>query len=52
MDIKPENICFSPTLKKYIFIDYGLGKIIREKIGSKTLTPFRGSLIFCSKEMK
>jgi serine/threonine protein kinase len=28
-DIKPENIMFSPAYQKYVFIDYGLSKIIK-----------------------
>ena len=28
LDIKPDNICFSPTFNKYVFIDFGLGKVI------------------------
>jgi len=52
MDIKMQNICFSPTLRRYVFIDYGLSRIISEVKGHKTLTRFRGSLLFCSKEMK
>jgi serine/threonine protein kinase len=27
-DIKPENICFSPSLNKYVFIDFGLSEVI------------------------
>jgi serine/threonine protein kinase len=29
-DIKPENICFSPYFQKYVFIDFGLHRIIKE----------------------
>ena len=29
-DIKPENIMFSPSLEKLVFIDYGLSKFIVE----------------------
>jgi len=28
LDIKPDNICFSSTFNRYIFIDFGLGKVI------------------------
>jgi serine/threonine protein kinase len=51
MDIKNQNISFSPTLKKYVFIDFGLSKIISEGIGYKSPTRFRGSLLYCSPEM-
>jgi len=50
-DIKPENICFSHTFHKYVFIDFGLSKVIEEDIGEATLANFRGSLSYCSQEM-
>lgn len=28
MDIKPENICFSPHFKKFVFIDFGFSRLI------------------------
>jgi serine/threonine protein kinase len=48
MDIKPENITFSPYFEEYVFIDFGLSKSIKEPIGAKTLTCFTGSFEFCS----
>jgi len=51
MDIKPDNICFSPSLKQFIFIDYGLTTAIKEEIGFKSMTYFAGSFSFCSPEM-
>ena len=42
---------FSPTLKKPIFIDFGLATFVKEMIGQKTLTGFSGSLKFCTEEM-
>ena len=27
-DIKPDNICFSQTFNKYVFIDFGLSKLV------------------------
>jgi len=47
-DIKPENIGYSRHFKKFVFLDLGLSKIIKESQGNKTLTKFRGSLYFCS----
>jgi serine/threonine protein kinase len=47
-DIKPDNICYSPTQNRHIFIDLGLQKIVKEDLGKKTYTNFRGSLFFCS----
>jgi serine/threonine protein kinase len=51
LDIKPDNIAFSSTLKEYIFIDFGLSRIIKEQLGSKTFTSFLGSLSYCYDEM-
>lgn len=50
-DIKVENIMFSPTYKKCVFIDFGLSKIIVEPIGFKSLTRFSGSLNYATEEM-
>jgi serine/threonine protein kinase len=30
-DIKPENIAYSPSFKKSIFIDFGLSMFIKQK---------------------
>lgn len=51
MDIKEDNICFSTLKKDYVFIDYGLSKIIKEDIGRKSLTHFYGTASHCSEEM-
>ena len=51
MDIKPDNVMFSPTLNKLVFIDYGLSKIIDEEVGLKTLSTFQGTAQFLSREM-
>lgn len=32
-DIKPENIIFSPSLKKLVFIDFGLSQANYHSIG-------------------
>ena len=32
-DIKPENIMFSPSLNKPVFIDFGLSQINTQNIG-------------------
>ena len=34
-DIKPENILFSPSRQKYVFIDYGLSDIVHSQRGQK-----------------
>jgi serine/threonine protein kinase len=48
MDIKPENIAFSPYFQKDVFLDYGFSDIIEEEVGYKTLTKFKGTLTYCS----
>jgi serine/threonine protein kinase len=42
---------FSPHFKKPVLIDFGFSEIIKEELGEKTLTNFRGSPAFCSDEM-
>lgn len=52
LDIKPENMMFSPTFAKYVLIDFGLSRLIAQKVGEKTLTSFAGSLKYCSEAMR
>jgi serine/threonine protein kinase len=52
MDIKPQNIMFSPSRKELVFIDFGLSAILKEGIGTKTKTTFVGTINYCSPEMK
>lgn len=47
LDLKPENIAFSPALDEYVFIDFGLSRAVCEPIGSKTLVSFTGSFNYC-----
>lgn len=51
LDIKPENIGFSPRNNSLILIDFGLSKIIAEEIGTPSVSSFVGSMNFCSEEM-
>lgn len=51
LDIKPDNIMFSNHFKKLVFIDFGFSEIIREEVGLKSLTGFRGTPSFVSPEM-
>jgi serine/threonine protein kinase len=51
LDIKPENISFSPSLKEAVFLDFGLSDMIEETIGRRTKTAFTGTLGFSSPEM-
>ena len=46
-DIKADNVCYSPSLNKHILIDYGLAMMIKQKVGEKTKTFFRGNIVNC-----
>ena len=50
-DIKPENVMFSPSLKKFVFVDYGVSRIIKEERGEKTFTHYFGTPNYSSQEM-
>lgn len=43
---------FSPTFNKYVFVDFGLSKIIKNPIGFETLTVFSGTLKYSSSQMR
>jgi serine/threonine protein kinase len=48
-DIKSDNIRYSPSQNKWVYIDFGLHKTIKENIGEKSFTDFRGTLGYCGK---
>ncbi len=48
LDIKPENIAYSPTFEKWIFLDFGLSEIIPQKIGEMSFVIFKGTYFFSS----
>lgn len=50
-DIKPDNIMYSKSFKKHVFIDFGGSILLKESIGQKSLTKFLGTTGFCSQEM-
>ena len=50
-DIKPLNIMWSPSQNKIVFIDFGFCTFLKETVGQKVMTTFRGSINYCSKEM-
>jgi serine/threonine protein kinase len=50
-DIKNENIVYSPHFQKPVFIDFGFSDVIKEKNGFKTLSSFKGTPNFCTREM-
>lgn len=51
-DIKPENICWSPSFSRYVFIDFGLSLIKEQPAGHKFHTHFKGTFMYSSPEMK
>ena len=52
MDIKPGNLLYSKKMEKIVWIDFGFSKIVKEKVGFKSLTSFAGSIGYCSLEMR
>ena len=52
LDIKTENVGWSPAFQKFVFLDFSFTKIIKEKIGHKTFTGFYGTYNYCCPEMK
>ena len=50
-DIKPDNVMFSPSLKKFVFVDFGVSRIIEEEKGEKTFTDYFGTPKYSSEEM-
>lgn len=50
-DIKTENIMWSETYKRNVFVDFGCSRLLSEKIGEKTFTYYFGTLGYSSKEM-
>lgn len=51
-DIKPKNLMWSPTYNKYVLIDFGLSKFVKENVGFKTFTAFVGTYRYASPELK
>ena len=51
LDIKPENLGFSPHNFSPVFIDFGFSKVLNEVLGLKTFSSFMGSINYCCKEM-
>ena len=51
LDIKPDNLGFSSQNFSPVFIDFGFSKILKEFLGSKSFSPFMGSINYCCKEM-
>lgn len=47
-DIKPDNIAYSPSLKDFVFIDFGVSEWVREQPGCKTFTYREGTFLYMS----
>ena len=43
---------YSEGLGKIVFIDFGLSELVKENLGTKTESLFKGSYYFVSDEMK
>ena len=50
-DIKEDNIMLSQERGELVFIDFNCSSIVKEKIGEKSLTKFKGTATFCSSQM-
>lgn len=51
-DIKPENIIFSPSLNRLVFIDFGLSQSHQQPVGYMKMESGKGSLHYCCDDMK
>jgi serine/threonine protein kinase len=52
MDISQKNIMYSLTFKKWVFIDFGLSRIVKENPDEKSYTGFCGTYAYCDKDMQ
>lgn len=44
LDIKTDNVRWSPYFNKWVFIDFGFTKFIKEQVGLKSTTGFVGTV--------
>ena len=51
-DIKPANVGWSPSFRKWVFLDFGFAKNLQQSIGFKTKSKFIGSYPYASKELQ
>lgn len=51
-DIKLDNIMWSNSFHKWVFIDFGLSQVLSEKPGERTFTKYFGTFQNSSEEMK
>lgn len=52
LDIKPLNIAYSQSFKKWVFLDFGFTEFIKENITQKTLVCYVGTYGYSSPQMK
>ena len=50
-DVKPSNVDWSPHFQKWVFLDFGFSKVLKQKIGQKTKTKFIGSYHYASRDL-
>ena len=51
-DIKPANVGWSPSFRKWVFLDFGFAKNLQQTIGFKTRSKFIGSYPYATKELQ
>lgn len=51
-DIKPDNIMYCPRLKRVVYVDFGLARVVKEEIGYKSLTYFVGTYMYSGEQMR
>ena len=52
IDIKPDNIRYSPGWRKIVMIDFGTSMFLKQSVNEETETRFMGTPHFAGKEMK
>ena len=51
-DMKENNIGWSPSFRRWVFLDFGFTTILKEGIGEKTWTKFIGTFSYTIKELQ
>lgn len=47
-DIKPSNVAYSPSLKNFVFIDFGVSECVKERPGDQTVAFREGTYTYMS----
>ena len=50
-DLKEANIGWSSEFGKWVFLDFGFTKFLRESVGEKTYTKFIGTFKYTTEEL-